>query len=206
MVWSKPCSIPTTPQWLEPRSSTATIYTILQIPIHTHLMIVTPYNQTNEEQNSCKLTRYYEGDIESMVEDPDLMPTMDDWLLIANRNAVVGPVKFAIDGDNLLANYFHLPPVLRLTASALAADTHSPPLPEQISLSYYRRARKAIIRAIEDVPTYQTVQAYYYLYLFSVCKFSLINGEEALGTYSVCREGATSCRQEVSESFAGIDS
>ncbi|KAI9352593.1 hypothetical protein BDR26DRAFT_1002779 [Obelidium mucronatum] len=97
------------------------------------------------------------------LEDPDLMPSLDDFLLVQRvhtRNFKSAPLAFAYDGDYFLNSFFHLHPILRLTKCALAAHSSSPRLPKELALSYYNRARKACIKALsEEEPSYQTVQS-----------------------------------------------
>ncbi|KAJ3298386.1 hypothetical protein HDU79_010972 [Rhizoclosmatium sp. JEL0117] len=107
------------------------------------------------------------------LEDIDLICSMDDWWLVVKhatkngRLANVGP-KFSIDADDLLRNFSHKSPALRLISAAIAA--HNLKLPEKQTIVYYKRARKAIMRSCHEHPTIETVQAFYFLYLFALWK------------------------------------
>ncbi|ORY44869.1 hypothetical protein BCR33DRAFT_784924 [Rhizoclosmatium globosum] len=116
--------------------------------------------------------------LEWTVEDPDLMPTVFDWQLVHNdltKNGTALPISFSLDGDSFLRTFFSQPAALRLTRCAMAAYTAIPPLAETVALSYYKRARKAVLQAI-DKPTLQNVMAFYFINLFAQW-----NGQPAIG-------------------------
>ncbi|KAJ3283940.1 hypothetical protein HDU79_008641 [Rhizoclosmatium sp. JEL0117] len=118
-----------------------------------------------------------------IMEDTDLMPTVEDWRLVHNYFTNKGrslPVLLSIDGDYHLRNYFQRSAVLRLVTSALGAHIASPKLPEQVSLSYYRRARKAVFATMSQEPQVETVQALFFLYLFAVWKGQPVIGRAFL--------------------------
>ncbi|ORY45574.1 hypothetical protein BCR33DRAFT_784339 [Rhizoclosmatium globosum] len=117
------------------------------------------------------------------VEDPDLMPTQDDWTLVyryITNNGQSPPVMFSIDGDLHLRNYFRSSPALRLISAAVSAHVVTPPVPETIALSYYKRARKAIAWAMNQEQTVETIQSLYWLYLFSTWKGQPVIGRAFL--------------------------
>ncbi|KAI9324987.1 hypothetical protein BDR26DRAFT_880215 [Obelidium mucronatum] len=105
------------------------------------------------------------------LEDPDLMPTFDDWLLVQRVNTSNGtrrPLCFSYDGAQFLDSFFHQPAAWRLIHCATCA--YESGLPEDIQLSYFRRARKAVLQAMCEKPTYQTVQTFYFITLFAAWK------------------------------------
>ncbi|ORY44870.1 hypothetical protein BCR33DRAFT_211461 [Rhizoclosmatium globosum] len=57
----------------------------------------------------------------------------------------------------------------------MAAYTAVPPLPKHVAFTYYKRARKAVLQAI-DKPSLQTVQAFYFINLFAQW-----NGQPSIG-------------------------
>ncbi|KAJ3022611.1 UNVERIFIED_CONTAM: hypothetical protein HDU68_009020 [Siphonaria sp. JEL0065] len=101
------------------------------------------------------------------LEDPDMMATIEDWVLVFNSLSSQ-PVRLSYDGDNLIKNFFHQPAGFRLILCAFAAFNSN--LPPSLQLSYYNRARKALIRAINEKPTHQTVQALQSVFVFAEAK------------------------------------
>ncbi|KAI9333146.1 hypothetical protein BDR26DRAFT_868655 [Obelidium mucronatum] len=107
---------------------------------------------------------------EWQIEDPDLMPTIDDWLVVylfLTNNGTPIPNETPVpmpgfDSDQFLKDFFQLPAFLRLVALATCTAHTS----FEKSLVYYKRARKAAIRAVSETPTYQTVQALVILYIY----------------------------------------
>ncbi|KAI9333132.1 hypothetical protein BDR26DRAFT_868639 [Obelidium mucronatum] len=104
------------------------------------------------------------------LEDPDLMPTIDDWLVVYHfltdngtpiPNETPAPMP-GVDSDQLLKDFFSVPAFLRLAALAVCTA----PISFEKSLVYYKRARKAAIRAVSETPTHQTVQALVGLYTY----------------------------------------
>ncbi|ORY40221.1 hypothetical protein BCR33DRAFT_740480 [Rhizoclosmatium globosum] len=107
------------------------------------------------------------------MEDPDLMPTTDDFMLawsFCTANGTQLPMWFGMDGDYFLRTFFSQPAYLRLAVCALAAHTRDPPLPEAISFSLFQRARKAMFRMAGTDSCLAMAKAYAYLYLFSMHK------------------------------------
>ncbi|KAJ3014454.1 UNVERIFIED_CONTAM: hypothetical protein HDU68_000278 [Siphonaria sp. JEL0065] len=103
------------------------------------------------------------------MEDPDLLPTIEDWALVyqeGTANGTIRPIWLSSDGDSFMRNFFLEPPFYRLVQCAMAAFEWQPPLPAYIAMNYYKRARKAVIRAMNEKPTHKTVQAFYWLALF----------------------------------------
>ncbi|KAI9325005.1 hypothetical protein BDR26DRAFT_880245 [Obelidium mucronatum] len=98
------------------------------------------------------------------LEDPDLMPTIDDWMLVYTARHA-STVRFGYDRPNCLNSFFQQPPMFRLIICAVSAL--SIPLPDEIQFSYYNRCRKAVVRAIHEKPTYQTVQSLMMLFQFA---------------------------------------
>ncbi|KAJ3011586.1 UNVERIFIED_CONTAM: hypothetical protein HDU68_001607 [Siphonaria sp. JEL0065] len=107
------------------------------------------------------------------LENPDLMATIDDWALVFNFLSPQ-PIRFSYDGDNLIKTFFHQPAGFRLILCAFAAFNSN--LLASLQLSYYNRARKALIRAINEKPSHQTVQA-----LLSVFGFAEMKGQPDIG-------------------------
>ncbi|KAI9339982.1 hypothetical protein BDR26DRAFT_861919 [Obelidium mucronatum] len=140
-----------------------------QVPSVLGFLINTS-EQSLEELEDCKWE----------IEDPDLMPTLEDFAIVYNFNTKGGSITpiccFSYDNDHFLRTFFHQPPVLRMIYCAMAAYTTTPILPESIQLSYYARARKALVRAMSDKPTHQTVQA-----LLNVCLFAFWKGQPDIG-------------------------
>ncbi|ORY47662.1 hypothetical protein BCR33DRAFT_735850 [Rhizoclosmatium globosum] len=108
-----------------------------------------------------------------MIEDPDLMPTMDDFVLawsFCTANGTQPPLWFGMDGDHFLRTFFSQPPYLRLALCAFAAHSRIPPLPEPVCFSLFQRARKAIFRMEGNEVCVEMVKALTYLFLFSMHK------------------------------------
>ncbi|KAJ3285035.1 hypothetical protein HDU79_007633 [Rhizoclosmatium sp. JEL0117] len=113
------------------------------------------------------------------MEDPDLMPTIEDFMLawsLSTANGTRPPVWFGMDGDYFLRTFFVQPSYLRFALCAIAAHVHNPPLPEAVSFSLFQRARKAILRMAGCKPCVDMVKAYGYLVLFAIHK-----GQPAVG-------------------------
>ncbi|KAI9324226.1 hypothetical protein BDR26DRAFT_287044 [Obelidium mucronatum] len=104
------------------------------------------------------------------IEDPDLMPTIDDWLVVylfLTNNGTPIPNETPVpssnfDSDQFLKDFFKVPAFLRLVALTRCTA----PISFEKSLVYYKRARKAAIRAVSETPTHQTVQALVILYIY----------------------------------------
>ncbi|KAI9352601.1 hypothetical protein BDR26DRAFT_196118 [Obelidium mucronatum] len=101
------------------------------------------------------------------LEDPDLMPSIEDWLLVwrvSTQHGTVRPIHFSFDGEAFLKSFFFMPPVLRLTMCAVTA--YYAGLPEDSIFNYYQRAKKAFLRIEQSKPTYQTIQSLFNIFLF----------------------------------------
>ncbi|KAI9340458.1 hypothetical protein BDR26DRAFT_349324 [Obelidium mucronatum] len=111
------------------------------------------------------------------VQDPDLMASQADWLLMftfLTTNERSGQLRLSVDVQRFPGNVFHAtggaaPNVLRVSRRTLRRR----PSQEGVALSYYVRARKAVLRA---PPTYQTAQAFCWIFGFSYWK-----GQPAVG-------------------------
>ncbi|ORY47076.1 hypothetical protein BCR33DRAFT_849065 [Rhizoclosmatium globosum] len=116
-----------------------------------------------------------------VVEDRDLMPTIEDFAMVHRfytNDGTKHPVFFSHDGDWFLASFFNLNPLLRLSVCALVACRSN--ISELAALSYYKRARKALIRAAADPPCLQTVQALFNIHLFAEWKGQPVIGRQFL--------------------------
>ncbi|KAJ3019872.1 UNVERIFIED_CONTAM: hypothetical protein HDU68_010468 [Siphonaria sp. JEL0065] len=112
------------------------------------------------------------------VEDPDLMPTTQDWFLLhrfftLDERAV--QVILSTDANHILDTFFQQPAHLRLTLCAIAAHYASPAVPESVALNYYKRARKAVFRVL-DKPSVKVVHTFYWINSFATWK-----GQPAIG-------------------------
>ncbi|ORY31489.1 hypothetical protein BCR33DRAFT_856866 [Rhizoclosmatium globosum] len=108
------------------------------------------------------------GDKSMDLEDPDLMCTFDDWMLVFNwlsRNGTRAiPIARWMDAESMLKEFFYKPPALRLIlcCSALQASYFSSNRSNpNAELSYFRRARKAFYRA--ELSSADMVSFYFYL-------------------------------------------
>ncbi|KAJ3075308.1 hypothetical protein HDU99_001550, partial [Rhizoclosmatium hyalinum] len=110
------------------------------------------------------------------MEDPDLIPSTSDWMMMwaeITRYGKYAPTHDNYDAEAFLLNFFSLPPVFRLAECAITAYLY---LPDEISVSFYMRARKALILAMEQPPTLSTVQA-----CNCLCQFALSKGQPVTG-------------------------
>ncbi|KAI9343985.1 kinase-like domain-containing protein [Obelidium mucronatum] len=112
------------------------------------------------------------------VEDPDLMPTTDDWFLLHrfftyDERAV--QVTLSTDAHNTLETFYQQPAHVRLTLCSIAAH-FDPTVSEKVALSYYSRARKAVFRAL-DKPSVKVVHTLYW-----INSFATWNGQPAIGS------------------------
>ncbi|KAJ3294061.1 hypothetical protein HDU79_011498 [Rhizoclosmatium sp. JEL0117] len=93
------------------------------------------------------------------MEDPDLMPTLNDWILchrMMTDDGKTSPISGEYDAEAFLFEFYQLPPVLRLTRCAIAATYH---LTQTEAFEYYRRARKAFSKAGSE-PSVELIRAY----------------------------------------------
>ncbi|KAI9333113.1 hypothetical protein BDR26DRAFT_937640 [Obelidium mucronatum] len=99
-----------------------------------------------------------------VIEDPDLMPTLEDWLLVQKQSRIF----FAYDGDEFLNGFFTQPAAWRLIHCA--TNAYMKKLPEDIQLSYFKRAHKAVIHSMNETASYKSVQTLYFLSTFAEWK------------------------------------
>ncbi|KAI9339985.1 hypothetical protein BDR26DRAFT_861922 [Obelidium mucronatum] len=96
------------------------------------------------------------------LEDPALMPTIDEWLVVYRAVSFDGtrlPIRHdSLDADQFIKDFFQLPAFFR---TAVVMYCMGP-----VSLEYYNRARKAVVHSITEQPTYQTVQGLFILYVY----------------------------------------
>ncbi|KAJ3030655.1 UNVERIFIED_CONTAM: hypothetical protein HDU68_008290 [Siphonaria sp. JEL0065] len=123
------------------------------------------------------LSRQSPNDTSSLeLEELDLMPTMNDWVVVQKYLSMRNYSVLAILGRRtLLESFFSEPPGLRLTFCAIAAHFQTPRLPQLVCLSYYSRAQKALLKEMNN-PSLKTFQA---LMLLSAFTFS--NGQPMVG-------------------------
>ncbi|ORY39089.1 hypothetical protein BCR33DRAFT_720338 [Rhizoclosmatium globosum] len=163
-------AFPHDPQLLP--TNTATIATTHQTPLQHYISALeAPLSNTN--QSSSAATTWE-------LEDSSLLPTFDDWLLIfqdyVGPNGIRATPFTYFDSDDFLTHFFQKPSILRLIQCALSASYTG--APEDVKVSYYKRARKALVRAsdVMETPTVDTVLTLYLLY-----DFSMIEGQPVIG-------------------------
>ncbi|ORY53449.1 hypothetical protein BCR33DRAFT_844776 [Rhizoclosmatium globosum] len=84
----------------------------------------------------------------SNVQYPDLMPSLDDWLICSKyltQNGTASPRSRVIDAESFLDNFFEKPVVLRFIMCGWALMKTKNTTDE--GLAYYNRARKALMRS-----------------------------------------------------------
>ncbi|ORY49354.1 hypothetical protein BCR33DRAFT_580841 [Rhizoclosmatium globosum] len=104
--------------------------------------------------------KHQEARTSSEVEDIDLIGTFADYILLQRFYSEASEsqmILMSIDIFGFLKNFFREPAPLRLVLGAIAARFVKPPVPEEVSFSYYRRARKAVMR-VADEPSLRTVK------------------------------------------------
>ncbi|ORY49465.1 hypothetical protein BCR33DRAFT_583324 [Rhizoclosmatium globosum] len=79
------------------------------------------------------------------------------------------------DGQQILSCFFQQPAPIRLILCAIAANYSYPPLPQHIILSYYQRARKAVLRYGHKASV-RNIQAHLYIFYFTMWKGQPIIG------------------------------
>ncbi|KAJ3068919.1 hypothetical protein HDU99_003072, partial [Rhizoclosmatium hyalinum] len=102
------------------------------------------------------------------MEDPDLMPTMEDFdcvLMFVTTNSRVSTLQFTMDVNGFMMKFFTQPPSLRVVVCAIAAY-FSQTISDEAALWFFKRARKAVILAA-DKPSAATVKAFYWIYVYS---------------------------------------
>ncbi|KAJ3257495.1 hypothetical protein HDU77_002700 [Chytriomyces hyalinus] len=117
-----------------------------------------------------------------VVEELDMVATYSDYMLCHGffaagdlLHASDSPAYYLIDREKFLSSFFTQPPALRLVICTLAAFTTDLPLPKHLYVSYYLRAKKALLRCIHK-PALQTLQA-----LYLTTTFILVNGQPTIG-------------------------
>ncbi|ORY44921.1 hypothetical protein BCR33DRAFT_716836 [Rhizoclosmatium globosum] len=145
-------------------------YPVSQVPaLVSQTLSSAPIARTLEQYIQVIEAPLVNYDTDAMeMEDPDLMATLDDFQIVA-KETIKHPCVLSYDADKLLNKFFSLPAVLRLTLCVVSFYMSGL---KDISVSYYLRARKALIRAAESEqgPTFELVQSYYFLSLFSNMK------------------------------------
>ncbi|KAJ3075124.1 hypothetical protein HDU99_001599, partial [Rhizoclosmatium hyalinum] len=107
---------------------------------------------------------------DTSLEDPDLMPTFEDWLLVFNYYSDDGtsfPLSLFMDVESLLREYFQKPAILRfiLCHNALKRQFKWSEQPDdRTTLYYFRRARKAFFRA-DTKPSTDLILSYYFMHI-----------------------------------------
>ncbi|KAJ3295613.1 hypothetical protein HDU79_008802 [Rhizoclosmatium sp. JEL0117] len=108
---------------------------------------------------------------ETELEDPDLIPTQEDLVLVYNyvtRNGSQPLVNLFYDAESMIINFFKKPPLLRLSLGTLAFHSLSKvdlsELIKEKRRTYFRRARKAFYHtdrkpSIDLVIAFQTMYA-----------------------------------------------
>ncbi|KAI9339981.1 hypothetical protein BDR26DRAFT_1007710 [Obelidium mucronatum] len=115
-------------------------------------------------------------DSKGELEHLDLMPTIDDWAFIFSAMCGDGsepPFLVSQDCDLYLKEFFHLPPLVRTVHLMFMSYLMAP----HLTPKYYKQTRKAVVRALMEKPTFQTVQGLFILALFFGRK-----GQPALAT------------------------
>ncbi|KAJ3231992.1 Tetratricopeptide repeat protein 14 [Chytriomyces hyalinus] len=108
------------------------------------------------------------------VEDPDMMPTMQDWVIVYNYLRSGGQSLWAmIDPVKFLQSFLSEPPFLRYAVCAVAAHQRLPKVSSRVSLAYFNRAKQAVKRR-SDV-SIKMIQA-----LFCLSSFATSNGQPDL--------------------------
>ncbi|KAI9334617.1 hypothetical protein BDR26DRAFT_897928 [Obelidium mucronatum] len=107
-----------------------------------------------------------------MLEDPDLMPTMEDWALVYSyvRDGEGPQLLALVDPTRFLEEFFFLPPALRLSICAKAAYLKRNTLPENLYFGYYEKAKKAIWRYL-GTPNLMMIQTFVSLASFATMAF-----------------------------------
>ncbi|KAJ3288257.1 hypothetical protein HDU79_004983 [Rhizoclosmatium sp. JEL0117] len=118
--------------------------------------------------------------LDNTIEDPDLMPTINDYLLVYRWLTNEGrkpPNVQNMDADYFLRTFFTQSALSRLSACALAVDFLD--TSDVTSFQYYRRARKAVIRE-SGVISFENVLSMYRLYQFAEWKGQPLVGMQFL--------------------------
>ncbi|KAJ3249357.1 hypothetical protein HDU78_003142 [Chytriomyces hyalinus] len=120
--------------------------------------------------------------LETRIEDPDLLPTYEDFSLVYSLFAASVyfrsndfVVHNLLDKDHFLASFFAQPAPLRYVLCALAAYTAEPPLPIHLAISYFNKARKAVYRS-SDKPSVRILEA-----VVLITTFALGIGQPSVG-------------------------
>ncbi|ORY53450.1 hypothetical protein BCR33DRAFT_732348 [Rhizoclosmatium globosum] len=115
------------------------------------------------------------------IEDPDLMPTLDDWLICSNyltRNGTSPPLSRVIDATSFLSEFFQKPAVLRYIMCCWALIKTKNAATEE-GILYYNRARKALIRS-DWTSSVDMVYAFTMIYQTAYFRFQPSIGKQFL--------------------------
>ncbi|KAJ3079515.1 hypothetical protein HDU99_010695, partial [Rhizoclosmatium hyalinum] len=102
------------------------------------------------------------------VEDPDLMPTMEDFECVftfVTTDLRVATLNISMDVNGFMMTFFTQPASLRVVVCAIAAY-FSQTISDEATLWFFKRARKAVILAA-DKPSVASVKAFYWIYVYS---------------------------------------
>ncbi|KAJ3392334.1 hypothetical protein HDU84_004298 [Entophlyctis sp. JEL0112] len=106
----------------------------------------------------------------SALMDPELVPTINDWVVVCKHLSSGRYNQLALDGKEFLANFFHEPPVLRLAWCSVSALFHVPKYPPAVYESYYARFSNSLMRVMH-IPSIKTIEA-----LVLICVSDLATG------------------------------
>ncbi|KAJ3074109.1 hypothetical protein HDU99_001792, partial [Rhizoclosmatium hyalinum] len=131
------------------------------LPPEDQLITTFPWNQSplNRFVNAFEVPLINTDSQNWEMVDPDLIASTDDWMMMwaeITRYGKYAPTDENYDAGAFLLNFFNLPPVFRLAECAKTAYLY---LPDEMAVSFYMRAKKALILAMEQPPTLATVQA-----------------------------------------------
>ncbi|KAJ3063585.1 hypothetical protein HDU99_004773, partial [Rhizoclosmatium hyalinum] len=133
-----------------------------QLPLHPQIEV------TNSVALNLTSKQVQLNSMPCELEDIDLMPTTEDFLLCQRyltRNGARTPITVAFDADMFLKKFYTLSPAFRLTFCAFVADLT---LTDELGRSYYKRARRALTRVGPVEPSLESVQTCTFLYHFCV--------------------------------------
>ncbi|ORY39135.1 hypothetical protein BCR33DRAFT_720371 [Rhizoclosmatium globosum] len=145
-----------------------------------HLAPAGFYNRYNAHIQSMIQSTYRPS--EWTMEDSDLIPTIDDWLICFHCLHIGNGELYTMmqfDSETFLKDFFHLEPFFRLSICAKFALS-SEFITEAVALSYYNRARKALEHADLSQPSLQTVQGLFQIYQFIYHKGQIFLGRQIM--------------------------
>ncbi|ORY49431.1 hypothetical protein BCR33DRAFT_582776 [Rhizoclosmatium globosum] len=93
-------------------------------------------------------------DLDMALEDPDLMPTFEDFecvLTFMTTNPRAGTLMVLMNVNQFLLTFFTQPASLRLVIGAIAACYTRSAISDDTVLWFFKRARKAVILAADDL-------------------------------------------------------